>query len=143
MKMMKKRKPDAGSGTEPHLGIFWLLKDNLVIEAVPLSQGEDYDLSVTFPGSHIEIWQRLQAQGRVPRETGYEEFARGRIVYQTRAREFLLLADRCILQAPAVVVRLKQALHLPEDTKLGTDDHYRCHECLYGANHQEDEDEDL
>lgn len=143
MKMTKKRKLEAESDTEPQLGIFWLVKDDLIIEAVPLSQGEDYDLNASFPGSHIDIWQRLQAEGRVPREAAYEEFARGRIVYHCRTKEFLFLADRCILARPGIVAEIKKSLHLPEDTKLGTDDHYRCHICLYGAHHQEEEDDDL
>ena len=128
--------------SEPYLGIFWLVKNSLIIEAEPFSQGEDYGENLTYPGSHIDVWRRLQAAGRVPQETEYEEFARGRIVYQTRTREFFILADRCILERPGIVGTLKKSLHLPDGVKLGTDDHYRCHECLYGVRHQENEDDD-
>src|SRR5438270_9565437 len=101
--MPKQIKRQKERRSETYLGIFWLVKNSLIIEAVPLSQGEEYDLNVSFPGSHIDVWQRLQTQGRVPRETAYEEFARGRIVHQTRTGEFFLLADRCILENRAVV----------------------------------------
>jgi len=141
--MTKKKRLDFGSSREPHVAIFWLVKDVLIIEAVPLSQGEDYDVNVTYPGSHIDVWLRLQHEGRVPREATYEEYGRGRIVHLTRTGEFFLLADRCILERTAVVARIKKELHLPDDVKLGTDDHYRCYECLYGFGHQEDEDDEL
>ena len=34
--------------------------------------------------------------------------------------------------------QIKEALHLPKGTKMGTDLHYRCFKCLYGEGDEDD-----
>jgi hypothetical protein len=64
-------------------------------------------------------------------ESEYEEFPRGRVMYNTKTQRFTLLADRCILRDKDAVSRIMSELHLPgESTDKGTDAHYRCSACL-------------
>jgi len=51
-------------------------------------------------------------------------------MYSTKTRLFTLLADRCILKRMALVTQIKEEMHLPKDTKIGGDSHYRCSTCL-------------
>jgi hypothetical protein len=52
-------------------------------------------------------------------------------VYKTKTRQYILMADRCILQDKALVARIIVQLNLsPADTVTTTDSHYRCFRCL-------------
>src|SRR5438045_3292981 len=85
----KNRKPAA----EPRLGIFWLVDGKLLIDSAPRGEGEQYGDHLTYPGSHIHVWERWRQVGKAPVESEYEEFPRGRVMYGTT---FALLADRHI-----------------------------------------------
>ncbi len=126
------------TATEPRVGIFWLLKGKLLIEATPLSKAEAYGDFKVHSSDHCSVWARLQQAGTVFPEMEYEEAPRGRVMYSTKTGQFTLLADRCILGRKDVLARIKSELRLPSDTKLDTDGHYRCFACLYG----EDDDEE-
>lgn len=80
--------------TEPRLGIFWLLHGKLLIDSVPLSECEQYGDHLNYPGSHIDVWERWRRLGKAPVESEYEEYARGRVMCQTKTNKFTLLADR-------------------------------------------------
>ena len=125
---------------EPRVGIFWLFRDRLIIDATPLSNAEPYGTAMTHPTSHIDHWTRLQRTGAVPVEVEYERPPRGRIVFDGREERFHLLADKCILLRRDVVGRIMDAMRLPPGkTTEGRDGHYRCYECLYPATGDEDE----
>lgn len=124
--------------TEPRLGIFWLLDGKLLIDSAPLSECEKYGDHLTFPRGHNAVWEHWQKVGKAPVESEYEEYARGRVMCDTKTKKFTLLADRCILKWKELIATIKDELHLPKQTTLGTDPHYRCFRCLHGA---EDDDE--
>ena len=125
---------------EPSVGIFWLFRDRLILDATPISKAEAYGTALTHPTGHIDYWARLQQTGAVPAEVEYEEPPRGRVVYDGRERCFHLLADKCILGRRDVVGRIMDGLHLPPGkTTEGRDEHYRCFNCLYPAAADDDE----
>jgi hypothetical protein len=130
-------KPTTKSGkvakpaTEPRLGIFWLVRDKLLIESAPVSACELYGDHLNYPSSHIRVWEHLQQIGKAPVESEYEEYARGRVMCDMKTKRFTLLADRCILKRKDLIVQIKKELHLPMQTSLDTDPHYRCFTCLH------------
>lgn len=134
-------KPAAGkkdnAKTEARLGIFWFADGELLIACAPLSECEHYGDHLNYPDSHIRVWERWQEVGKAPAETEYEEHARGRAVYDTKTKRFTLLADRCILKRKDLIATIKDELHLPKQTTLGTDPHYRCFTCLHGTDEEE------
>ena len=121
---MKKPNP------EPHVGIFWLVGQRIISDTTPVSMAEAYSTALTHPTGHIDYWTRLQLSGAVLPEVEYEEHPRGRVHFATRTQRFTLYADACILRKKDVVKKLLRLLHLPEDTPLSTDEHYRCFRCL-------------
>jgi hypothetical protein len=125
---------------EPSVGIFWLVRDKLLVDSTPVSRAEPYGDHLTHPRSHIGTWAQLQRLGQVPLESEYEEFARGRVMYHPALDEYTILADRCILSRKDLTEEIRVTLHLPEVTKLGTDAHYRCYHCLYGASDEWNEE---
>ncbi len=136
--MKIKQKRSIKPRPEPRVGIFWLVRDQFVIESVPVSQAEPYDERLTFPASHIDVWKRLQEEGRAPLESEYDEPPRGRVIFEPSSREFLILADACILARKQIMSEIMRCLHLPHQVKLDSDSHYRCWRCLYG--HLDDEE---
>jgi hypothetical protein len=126
---------------EPRLGIFWYVHGKLIIDGAPLSEAEPYGEHRTHPRSHIDVWEQFQQVGKAPRESEYEEYPRGRVMYHPASGEFSILADRCILNQKNLIVQIRDALHLPAKTKIGPDPHYKCFKCLYGSDVDDDLDE--
>jgi hypothetical protein len=69
------------------------------------------------------------------------DYPRGRVMYHPAFEEFTILADRCILDRNDLIAKIKEELHLPKKTKVGTDPHYRCFHCQWG-NVDDDLDEE-
>jgi pimeloyl-ACP methyl ester carboxylesterase len=117
---------------EPRLGIFWLVDGRLIVDSTPVSQGEGYGDFKTHANSHYSYWSELYSTGAVP-DSEYEEFPRGRVVYNTKNGDFTLMADRCILWDTAVIAKIMAQLKLnPEKTTLSPDSHYKCSKCPRG-----------
>jgi hypothetical protein len=137
-KPAKRIRKEAKPAAKPHLGIFWLVDGKLLIDSAPLSECERYGDHLNYPGSHIGVWEHWQKVGKAPVESEYEEYARGRVMCDTKTKRFTLLADRCILKKKELIVQIKKELHLPKKTSLRTDSHYRCFHCLHGNVHEEE-----
>jgi hypothetical protein len=123
--------------TPPAVGIFWRVDGVLVVDRSTLDEGDPYGDCLTHAAGHYERWQEWQALGMTrltalgyPSRiawTEYDQWPRGRIVYQTATQRFVLYADRR-LQQPALIDALKTAFGL-EDAKVKvivrSDSHYR------------------
>ena len=115
---------------EPHIGIFFVVGRNLLIDSTALSKAGQYGDFSIHEDDHITFWPRLVKQGAVP-DVEYERFPRGRVAFNTKTEQFTLLADKCILQKKAVVKEILKRLSLPaRHTKTSSDPHYRCFRCL-------------
>ena len=133
MKESAQRKRSARS-TEPRVGIFWLVNQNLLIDSTLLSAAEEYDQFKIHSGNHVSVWEKFRQNGTAPREMEYEEAPRGRVMHNTKTRRFTLLADKCILKNKRIVRKIMSEMSLPsKSTDRGTDSHYRCFACLYGS----------
>jgi hypothetical protein len=139
---MARRKTVAG---EPKLGIAFLVKGRLFVASKPLAECEDWGEFKNYPGDHFQYWAELRRMKVVPAESKYEEHPRGRAVFNGNTGQFSLYLDRCIASKRRVVRRIISQLHLPADTLVASDPHYRCHKCLgkaeasfgVGAPHQD------
>jgi hypothetical protein len=119
-----------GCSPEPRVGIFWLVGKRLVIDTTALSEAGKYGDFKIYDGDHVTLWAEMEKRGEVPRGTPYEEHPRGRSNFNTKTQRFTLFADACILRKKSVVKKLLGLMHLPDDTALSTDAHYRCFRCL-------------
>jgi hypothetical protein len=127
-----KTHPPQHQKKEPHVGIFWLIDGKLLIDSTPLSQAEPYGDHLTHARGHAEVWEQYQRVGTAPSDMEYEESPRGRVIYHTTTRRFMLLADRCILTGKGIVHQIMSNMSLPRGTETDTDNHYRCSACLHG-----------
>jgi hypothetical protein len=124
---------------EARVGIFWLVDGKPVIDSTPLSKAENYSAFKVHPEDHCSVGERLQRSGAVPAGVEYDECPRGRVMYDTKARRFSLLADRCILKNKGVIRDIISKMNLPsKNTDMGTDSHCRCFRCLHGRREDPD-----
>jgi hypothetical protein len=115
---------------EPRVGIFWLVGQRLVIDTMPLSKASKYGDCKIYEGDHISRWSEMEKRGEVPRGSDYEEHTRGRANFNMKTQQFNLFLDRCIMRKKDVVKKLMRLMHLPSNTTLSADAHYRCFRCL-------------
>ena len=121
--------------TQPAVGIFWRVNGVLVIDRSTLDEAERYGDCITHAAGHYDRWQEWQALGmsRLAAvgypdhilSTEYDHWPRGRIVYETPTRRFVLYADQR-LQKPDVIDALKTAFGLNDaEVIVRSDSHYR------------------
>ena len=121
--------------TQPAVGIFWSVAGVLVIDRSTLDNAEPYGDCITHAAGHYDRWQEWQALGGAGlalagypaciASTEYDEWPRGRIVYETPARRFVLYADRR-LHKPVIIDALKAAFGLKQaEVIVRSDSHYR------------------
>ncbi|MCJ2007957.1 hypothetical protein [Methylobacterium sp. J-092] len=121
--------------SEPSVGIFWRVAGALVVDRTPLSRAEPYGDCLTHGPGHYEQWEAWQRLGvRGLREQGhpdairvseYDEWPRGRVVYEVPSARFVLYADRR-LQQLATLTALRTAFGLDAATVIVRGDpHYR------------------
>ena len=117
------------------VGIFWRVAEFLVIDRCTLDEAETYGDCITHAAGHYERWQewqdlgaaRMAARGYPGQiiSTEYDEWPRGRVVYETSHDRFILYADRR-LQHPEIVGAIKKAFGLGDvETVVRSDSHYR------------------
>ena len=113
------------------VGIFFVVNGDLVIDAVPLGQGELYGDTVGFSG-HYDYWEALvptNTTEQLFKSHGYDYFPRGRVVYFKESSSFRLYADRCMKKAD--VEKVAESFQLPA-YRLARDEHYQCARCNSG-----------
>jgi hypothetical protein len=117
------------------VGIFWRVVDHLVIDYSLLGEAEEYGDCLTHATGHYDRWQKWQALGAKGLNEGgypgsilfteYDEWPRGRVVYERSADRFVIYADRQ-LQDPEIVGVLKTIFGLNgADMIIKGDLHYR------------------
>ena len=93
----------------------------LVADLSTLAEAEPYGDCLTHAAGHYERWEQWRRLG-APRlaalglpaqiaSTEYDDWPRGRIIYEKPARRFVIYADRR-LQAPKIIVAVKTAFGL-------------------------------
>lgn len=119
------------STSKPATGIFWFCGSRVFLACTSLSDSEHYGDCLTSPLSHDVCWDELRENGTVGADEEYDEFPRGRVVYDVQRDLFVLYADPCILKRKKWLDILIEQFGLPLH-KLETkkDAHYRCPACL-------------
>jgi hypothetical protein len=104
------------------------------VQSCPMSEGEVYGESVTYPGGHEQFWEELQASGQVPQEHDYINVPRGRVTFSKRTGRYSLLLDRCAIAQQKIIREIRQRLNLTRRTlAVLRDSHYRCGRCMHEA----------
>ncbi len=128
--------PKAAFGpVQPAVGIFWYVDGVLVVDRSTLDEAEPYGDCITHAAGHYERWEEWKALGGTVRaaagypnriaSTEYDQWPRGRIVYEVRSRRFVLYADRR-LQQPDIIDAVRNVFGLGgSEVIVRSDSHYR------------------
>lgn len=132
--------PTTGSRGRPSaptqaVGIFWRVAFKLVVDRSALADAEPYGECLTHPHGHYDRWQEWQSLGRrglvaanLPCEIAtseYDDWPRGRIIYQIDQRRFVIYADRR-LQHLEFVAAIRRSFGLEDaEVRIRSDLHYR------------------
>jgi hypothetical protein len=111
------------------VGIVFSLGNDLFIDRTPFNAAPAYADRATHEKGHDRYWDELQKAQLVP-TLEYDEVPRGRVVYNTKTKEFVLYLDRCISRHSDLVERIIYQMHLPSTTMVAADEHYRCPGCI-------------
>ena len=121
------------------IGLFWVVEDQgravLIAHAVPLVEAQPYGDMLTTETGHYDVWSALARRGvgglrkaglpAAPAWSEYEEWPRGRVIYDGKRARFTIRADRQ-LHKPAFVRLIANYFRIAaEDAKIFGDDHYR------------------
>ena len=122
----------------PHVGIFWQVWNrtylHLITDSVPVDEAEAYGDFQTH-GAHAEYWEKLTAMTRkafrqeclpgVILITEYDQWPRGRVVFNRETGRFTLYADPK-LQATGTIETIAAHFALPASRfDVQSDAHYR------------------
>jgi hypothetical protein len=121
--------------TPPAIGIFWRVAGVLLVDRSVLDKAETYGDCITHAAGHYERWQEWQALGSARLasmgypvrivSTEYDDWPRGRIVYEILARRFVIYADRR-LQASDTIDAIRAVFGLGDaEVIVKSDLHYR------------------
>jgi hypothetical protein len=118
------------------VGIFWVYKGRLMALPIPLDQAETRGIMLDSPDAHVQVWPRMVARykGEFPVLTilEYEEVPRGRVIFDTATRTFILYIDATLFieaqsqrgPLPAVWEALRPAFKLDgQRVRFATDPH--------------------
>jgi hypothetical protein len=127
-------------GEASNLGIFWVAETNdgearLLASGCSLEQSEPYGDCLTYGPGHYEIWTQWRSDRNadrafraIARAYEYEDWPRGRIVFDRERDLFILNADRKLMP-PATLARIRTHFHLPEKrTSVEGGFHYQSRE---------------
>jgi len=121
------------------VGPFWVVEADghaaIIAVAVPLDRADIYGDMLTVDTGHLEYWTQLARSGtRALREAGiptapvwseYEEWPRGRVLYDRMAKRFVIRADKQLHRPEFVrLIADRFCVGMNEVTVL-SDDHYR------------------
>ena len=121
------------------VGIFWGIPRatgwEIIKESTQLEQAELYGVFLTHSRGHYEVWEAWKDLGAARlRRIGlpgdiidfeYEDFPRGRIVFDTNARAFTIYADRKLRQ-PSIITTIVTVFGLTMASyHVRADAHYR------------------
>jgi hypothetical protein len=121
----------------PSVGIFWMVETGLgearlLTAGCLLEAAEPYGDCLTFADGHYDVWARWRkargddraVQGLV-RSYEYEDWPRGRIVFDQTKGRFILYADRKLLLPETLALIRKRFSIAAEDSVVETDYHYQ------------------
>jgi len=131
---------DDPKNSQPCVGIFWVAqaKDGaprLIAVGCPLEQAEAYGDCLTYGPGHYETWTRWRRDRTIDaghraivRSCEYEDWPRGRIVFDQSKDRFVLYADRKLM-LPGTIARIQRQFAISAgQTTVETDLHYKSNE---------------
>lgn len=110
--------------TESHVGAFYMIGDTLLSNNVKVSDGDEYGGFVNY-STHWDLWKALCQTYRKLSNYEYDDFPRGRVVFDKTNRKFIIYLDKK-LNNPKAIDKICQEYGLGSNYVVNdTDEHYQ------------------
>jgi hypothetical protein len=112
----------------PNVGIFFVVDNQLLMDAVPVENGEPYGDSMGH-GGHYDFWETMSPRTSIEKNfkaRAYDAYPRGRVVYFTRKKRFVIYADKCLHRGGLKLIAERFGISEPV---FARDEHYQCAAC--------------
>ncbi len=104
------------------IGPFFYINNELIAHTIPVEQGEVRGNRVDNPYSHEQLYDYNFNSG------DYIDVPRGRVVWDLKNNEAIILIDRCI---ETTKIEIEIVLHFGlDDYRIDYDEHYVCPNCM-------------
>ena len=103
------------------VGLFFYCGNRLELFTVPIEEAEKYGDFLIYPYSHYEIWEQHL---RIKYRRDYAYYPRGRIMYNTKEKQFWIYSDKCIPMS-----EIGRLAHKLKKYRIKEDEHYMCNRC--------------
>jgi len=118
------------TGRSSKIGIYFFVGKDILLQAVPLSQGEKTEVSIDHKGSHYDFWDRLDPKTAAEKKfkaRSYDAFPRGRVLFHMKRKKFITYRDRCLKEELSII---KEKFGLNDaEYDIEYDVHYKCSKC--------------
>ena len=107
--------------------IFWKTPAHIIVFDEDSSVGPQLNIA-DYSGSHVQMWESARTQYPDLALTEYDEFPRGRLIWDDNKATYFFYADSKILSDPTAVQSILQQIGVsPEKftVRLCRDPHYR------------------
>lgn len=136
-----------GALNTPCVGIFWFVRDgdrsSMIFDRTPVAIAETYGDFATHAKGHYRFWEALKRRGsaslkrsgipEAPAWFEYEEFPRGRVVYNRPTKRFTVYIDAKLRKAGFLLL-IELAFGLTRGSyDIAGDEHYRSSQFLLTA----------
>lgn len=110
-----------------YLGVFWVdfQTDSIFCERIKVSDGEDYNQLIIYPGSHYDDWHRVRGKNpKWKKIEHYDIIERGRVALRKADSIFIIvMCNNC--NTEKIKRRVAIAFNLPfSRCEFLTDEHY-------------------
>ena len=124
-----------------YVGPYWLVRDDsgkvlLMAHRCALAEAEEYGEFLTCPHGHYDVWEGWRARCPAEKVVGvlhdaeYEEWPRGRVVFNAVQDQFIVYADRQISKPD--LIRVVEHFGIPtERVAFMRDGHYQSTRSLH------------
>jgi hypothetical protein len=106
------------------VGVFFVTDREVLLHYTMLEDAVRYDHFLVYGSSHKEIWR---SEHFAEYGVDYDYYPRGRIAYDTEAKQFLIFGDDCIKSVMLMIANLIDRSDC--DAVVFVDKNYRCHHC--------------
>jgi hypothetical protein len=105
------------------VGIFWILRGQLILKAVPLQDGLDDGDFINGPEDHLSYWDTVRRTHPALWSAEYDAVPRGRVLYKKAEGRCYVYMDK-VLHHEDVKTMLRHHFALPAETPFYSDIHY-------------------
>lgn len=108
------------------VGVFWIYEGEVYHKAVSVDDITPINGFIDSDLAHYEVWDEIQRKNPAFYLYEYEEIPRGRVVYDTVKKYYVVYANSTIIKSPIHRKRIAETFEVDRNRiKFFEDEHYK------------------